>query len=40
MTAAQKGEATGEQLAYLRPANTSLITCILVHERGQGLIVG
>ena len=24
----------------MRPANTSLITYILVHERGQGLIVG
>jgi len=24
----------------MRPPNTSLITYILVHERGQGLIVG
>ncbi|HEV3256171.1 MAG TPA: hypothetical protein VG013_04770 [Gemmataceae bacterium] len=24
----------------LRPANTSVITCILVHEREQGLIGG
>ena len=34
---ARRYQAAGGRM---RPANTSLITYILVHERGQGLIVG
>jgi hypothetical protein len=33
----QRYQAAGGRM---RPANTSVITYILVHERGQGLIVG